>query len=138
MTKTHGFSLIEIMVVIFILGILGTVVLPRVLDRPDQARIVKAKTDISNLEAALDLYKLDHFQYPGSEGLSALVTPPSGEGTAGWKDGGYIKRLPKDPWGREYLYTNPGSKGAVDIYTLGADGASGGTGANADIYNHDL
>lgn len=135
--RNKGFTLIEIMVVIVILGILGTIVAPMILKRPDQARITKAKQDLATITAALDLYKLDNFNYPDTDqGLEALVTrPTSGADVPNWQEGGYIKKLPKDPWGREYLYMSPGENSAVDVYTLGSDGAPGGEDASADIGN---
>ncbi len=132
-----GFTLIEIMVVVVILGILAAFVVPRVMDRPDQARITKAKQDIRAIESALNLYRLDNFQYPSTDqGLQALVEKPSG-GSApnNWKEGGYLDRLPKDPWGADYQYLFPGEQGAYDVFSLGADNQSGGEGANADIGN---
>ncbi|MCF6298979.1 MAG: type II secretion system major pseudopilin GspG [Thiomicrorhabdus sp.] len=138
--KVSGFTLIEIMVVIVILGILAAVVVPRVMDRPDAARMVKAKQDIRALEGALDLYRLDNFNYPSTDqGLEALVTEPSGSPEAkSWKSGGYMKRLPTDPWGSEYQYLSPGINGDIDIFTFGADSEEGGEDANADIGNWNL
>ncbi len=135
-----GFTLIEVMVVIVILGILAAIVVPRVMDRPDTARITKAKQDIRTLESALNLYKLDNFSYPSTDqGLEALVRKPSGTPEPrNWKEGGYIDRLPKDPWGNDYQYLNPGVHGSIDIYSLGADGQEGGEGINADIGNWNL
>lgn len=132
-----GFTLIELLVVVVILGILGALVVPRIMDKPDQARMVRAKQDVRALETALDLYKLDNFNYPSSQqGLAALTSRPGGTPPApNWKSGGYLKELPKDPWGREYLYLNPGANSEIDIYSLGADGRPGGEGANADIGN---
>jgi len=139
-TAQGGFTLIEVMVVIVILGILAAVVVPRIMDRPDTARIAKVKQDIRTLESALNLYKLDNFTYPSTDqGLEALVKKPSGEPEPrNWKEGGYIDRLPKDPWGNEYQYLNPGVHGPIDIYSLGADGQEGGEGMNADIGNWNL
>ncbi len=138
--KVSGFTLIEIMVVIVILGILAAVVVPRIMDNPDKARMVKAKQDIRALEGALDLYRLDNFNYPSTDqGLEALVSEPSGSPEANnWKTGGYMKRLPSDPWGDEYQYLSPGVNGEVDIYTFGADGEEGGEDTNADIGNWNL
>ncbi len=137
--KQSGFTLIEIMVVIVILGILGTIVAPMILSKPDQARVVKAKQDIQTMSAALDMYKLDNYNYPDTDqGLEALVTRPTGgEDVPNWSEGGYLKKLAKDPWGREYLYMSPGENGAVDVYSLGADGAPGGEGTATDIGNWD-
>ena len=133
--RQKGFTLIEIMVVIVILGILGTIVAPIILKRPDQARVTKAKQDLQVLSSALDMYKLDNFNYPDTDqGLEALVSrPTSGEDVPNWSEGGYIKKLPKDPWGRDYLYMSPGENDPVDIYSLGSDGAPGGEGAASDI-----
>lgn len=130
-----GFTLIEIMVVVVIIGILASVVVPRIMDNPDKARAAKAKNDIRALESAMDLYRLDNFTYPSTdEGLEALVTQPSSS-PANWKQGGYIKKLNNDPWGNEYLYDNDG--GNIVIYTYGADGVEGGEGPNADISTAD-
>ena len=138
--RNAGFTLIEIMVVIVILGILAAVIVPRVLDRPDTARLVKAKQDLRTLEGALNLYRLDNYRYPSTEqGLEALVNKPSGEPEArNWQPGGYIDRLPLDPWQRPYLYLSPGENGDIDIYTLGANGVPGGEGIDADIGNWKL
>lgn len=138
--RAAGFTLIEVMVVIVILGILAAVVVPRVMDNPDKARVTKAKQDIRAMEGALDLYKLDNFNYPSTDqGLEALVSEPSGSPEPkNWKSGGYMKRLPKDPWGNEYQYLSPGVNGAVDIFTFGADGEEGGEDINADIGNWNL
>jgi len=133
-----GFTLLEIMVVVVILGILATMVAPQILGRADDARITKAKSDIVSLEAALDLYQLDNYVYPTtSQGLEALATKPTDSPLPrNYKQGGYVKSLPEDPWGRDYLYLNPGIKGGqYDLYTLGADGEEGGEGVNADIGN---
>lgn len=136
----RGFTLIEIMVVVVILGILAAVVVPRIMDRPDDARIARAKQDIRALEAAFNLYKLDNFYYPSTQqGIEALVTQPSGEPPAkNWKPGGYIGQLPKDPWGNPYQYLSPGVKGELDLFSLGADNRPGGEGSAADIGNWDL
>ena len=121
--KSQGFTLIEVMVVVVILSILAAIIVPKVMDRPDTARLVKAKSDIRALESALNLYKLDNFDYPSTDqGLQALVPK-------------YIDRLANDPWGNPYLYLSPGLHGDMDIYTLGADGLQGGDGKNADIGN---
>lgn len=140
--KKHqtGFTLIEIMVVIVIIGILASVVVPRVMDNPDKARAAKAKHDIQALESALDVYRLDNFAYPTTDqGLEALVTKPGGSPEPkNWKSGGYIKKLRKDPWGNDYMYLSPGQNGEIDIYSLGADGAPGGDGVYADIGSWDL
>lgn len=131
----RGFTLIEIMVVVVILGILAALVVPKVMGRPDEARIVAAKQDIQALAQALKLYRLDNQRYPTSaQGLLALVQRPSVAPLApNWKPGGYLDRLPKDPWGHEYLYLNPGLHGEIDILSYGADGVAGGEGNDADI-----
>lgn len=140
MQLMSGFTLIEIMVVVVIIGILVAIVAPRVMDRPDTARIVKARQDIRVLESALNLYRLDNYVYPSTEqGLEALVSQPNGEPQArNWKQGGYVDRLPKDPWGGMYQYLNPGVHAEIDIFTLGADNRPGGEGINADIGNWNL
>ena len=121
--RERGFTLIEIMVVVVILGILAAIVVPRIMDRPAEARIVKARQDIRALEAALNLYRLDNYDYPTTDqGLEALVNKPSDPEPPRWKAGGYLDRLPKDPWGHPYQYLNPGQHGAIDIYSLGPDG----------------
>ncbi|EGV51900.1 type II secretion system major pseudopilin GspG [Candidatus Endoriftia persephonae] len=118
-----GFTLIEVMVVVVILSILAAIVVPKIMDRPEQARVTKAKNDIRALEAALNLYRLDNMLYPSTDqGLEALVSKPSGAPEPrNWKQGGYLDRLPKDPWGNDYFYLSPGSHGAVDIYSSGLD-----------------
>jgi len=119
----HGFTLIEVMVVVVILAILATVVVPRIMDRPDQARVTRAQQDIRAVEAALNLYRLDNFRYPSTDdGLEALVPK-------------YLDSLPEDPWGNPYLYLSPGEKGEFDVYSFGADGAEGGEGVDKDIGN---
>ncbi|CDZ78400.1 General secretion pathway protein G [Legionella massiliensis] len=137
MSKQSGFSLIEIMVVVVILGILASIVVPKIISRPDEARVVKAKQDVLAIQNALDLYKLDNGVYPSTDqGLVALVEKPnSNPAPRDWKQ--YLKSLPKDPWGRDYLYLNPGEHGDVDVFTYGADGQPGGTGINAEIGNWD-
>lgn len=130
-----GFTLVELMVVIVIIGLLATVVLINVLPSQDKAMITKAKADIATLDQAMEMYRLDNFNYPtGSDGLNALVSPPAGAEAGRYRPGGYIKNLPKDPWGRPYQLAVPGRRGAFDIYSLGSDGAPGGEGENADIY----
>lgn len=130
-----GFTLIEILVVITILAILAGLLVPRVMDRPDQARVVAAKNDIRAIQSAINLYRLDNGVYPGTEqGLLALVQrPESGNVPRNWKQGGYLERMPKDPWGNDYQYLYPGVNGEVDIFSLGADGQPGGEGYAADI-----
>jgi len=133
----RGFTLIEIMVVIVILGILAALIVPKVVSRPDEARIIAAKQDVAALAQALKLYKLDNLAYPATDqGLQALVVKPAAAPIPpNWKPGGYVERLPKDPWGRDYRYLNPGQRGEIDIYSLGADGEPGGEGNDADIGN---
>ena len=135
--KNRGFTLIEIMVVIVILGILASLVVPKIMSRPDDARLIAARQDISSLTQALKLYRLDNQNYPTTEqGLAALVQKPTSPPIPNnWKSGGYVDRLPKDPWGNDFQYLNPGLKGEIDVFSLGADGAPGGEGNNADIYN---
>ena len=122
--KQQGFTLIEIMVVVVILGILAAAVVPKIMSRPEQARIEKAKHDIGAFESALNLYKLDNYQYPSTDqGLESLVTKPSGSPQPrNYKKGGYVKKLNKDPWGQEYLYLFPGTHTDLDLYSLGPDG----------------
>lgn len=133
----RGFSLIEILVVVVIIGILAAVVVPRVMDEPDRARVTKAKQDIQALVTALNMYRLDNFVYPSTEqGLEALVRQPAGQPEApNWRPGGYLDRVPRDPWGREYQYLYPGVRGEFDVWTFGANGMSGGDGINAEIGN---
>ncbi|KAA8716019.1 MULTISPECIES: type II secretion system major pseudopilin GspG [Pseudomonas syringae group] len=127
-----GFTLIEIMVVVVILGILAAVVVPKVLDRPDQARATAARQDVAGLMQALKLYRLDHGAYPNqSQGLKVLVERPANVNKSNWR--AYVERLPDDPWGRPYNYLNPGVNGEVDVFSLGADGQPDGEGVNADI-----
>jgi general secretion pathway protein G len=135
----QGFTLLEIIVVVAIIAILAAYIAPKVAGRVDDARISKAKSDIRVLESSLELYKLDNFLYPsGGQGLDALVNRPSGEGNKNWRDGGYIKKLNKDPWGNEYQYAFPGSNGEFDVFSLGADAAVGGEDEAADIGNWNL
>ena len=138
--KQKGFTLIEIMVVVVIIGLLATLILPRVLGRQEEAFVVKAKSDIRTLSSALQLYKLDNFNFPSTtQGLEALVTEPAGDPPAtNWKRGGYIDRLPKDPWGNDYQYLSPGENMEFDLWSLGADGRNGGEDANADVANWNL
>lgn len=132
-----GFTLLEIMVVIVILGMLVAIVAPNVLQNQDKAMVEKAKADIAILEQALEMYKLDTHRYPTTDqSLESLVTVPDGlDGKASYRTEGYIKRLPKDPWGNAYQYVSPGEHNAFDIYSYGADGVDGGDGLSADIGN---
>ncbi len=138
--RSRGFTLIEIMVVVVIMGILAALVVPKLMGRSDDARIIAAKQDIATVMQALKLYKLDSQRYPTTEqGLLALVVKPNaGPAAVGWKAGGYIDKLPKDPWGSPYQYLSPGIKGAIDVFSLGADGQPGGAGNDADIGSWDL
>lgn len=138
--QSSGFTLIEILVVVTIIGILAAIVVPRIMDRPDQARIVAAQTDVRAILGALKLYRLDNGSYPTSEqGLRALVTKPTSQPLPrNWNPNGYLEKMPQDPWQAPYLYLNPGLHGEIDVFTLGADGAVGGDGANADIGNWTL
>jgi general secretion pathway protein G len=134
-SRQDGFSLIEIMVVVVIMGILAALIVPRVLDRPDQARQVAARQDIAGLMQALKLYRLDIGRYPNTQqGLQALVTRP--DNVASWRS--YLERLPNDPWGHPYQYLSPGVKGDVDVFSFGADGKAGGEQGDADIGSWEL
>ncbi|KRB87923.1 MULTISPECIES: type II secretion system major pseudopilin GspG [Oxalobacteraceae] len=137
---SRGFTLIEIMVVVVIMGILAALVVPKLMGRADDARITAARQDIATLMSALKLYKLDNQRYPSTEqGLQSLITKPSsGPAANGWKSGGYIDKLPKDPWGNPYQYLSPGVKGEVDVFSYGADGQPGGSGNDADVGSWDL
>lgn len=132
-TFQRGFTLIELMVVLLIIGVLAALIVPNVLDRADDAKATAAKTDVSNLVQALKLYKLDNGRYPSTEqGLAALVSKPSTEPVpTNWKKN--LDLLPNDPWGKPYVYLNPGVKGEIDVMSFGADGQPGGEGKNADI-----
>ena len=138
----RGFTLIELMVVIIILGVLAMWVAPKIMGRPGEARQVKARLDIQNLETALKLYKLDTGMYPTTDqGLQALVEKPeTGNVPKKWKDGGYLEksRVPKDPWGNEFIYLSPGLKGDFDIISYGLDGVPGGEKENRDINNWEI
>ena len=128
-----GFTLIELMVVLVIIGVLAALIVPNVLDRADDARVTAARTDIANISQALKLYRLDNQRYPTAEqGLQALIAKPTTAPVPGnWRP--YLEKLPNDPWGHPYKYLNPGIKGEVDVMSFGADGQSGGEGKNADI-----
>tara|TARA_B100001559_G_C16440512_1_gene594179 strand:- start:426 stop:845 length:420 start_codon:yes stop_codon:yes gene_type:complete len=139
MNKTmSGFTLIEILIVVVILGILGAVVVPNILSRPDTARVQAAQTDLRALSQTLEIYRLDNFQYPSSEqGLESLIDRPSGfPEPKNWNPEGYLKKLPTDPWGSPYLYEKAGS--SYSLFSLGADGQEGGEGFDADIRLNDL
>jgi general secretion pathway protein G len=131
----HGFTLLEVMVVVVILGILAALVVPNIIGRPDDARAIAAKQDIATLMQSLKLYRLDNQRYPTTEqGLQALVTKPTTSPVPPtWKPGGYIERMPRDPWGNPYQYLYPGVRGEIDVFSFGADGKAGGEGVDADI-----
>lgn len=133
--RHRGLTLIEILVVIVILGILAALIVPRVLDRPDEARVIAARQDIAAIMQGLKLYRLDNQRYPTAEqGLQALVArPTAAPAPPNWKPGGYLERLPNDPWGRPYQFLNPGLRGEVDVFSFGGDGQPGGSGIDADI-----
>ena len=135
----RGFTLIEIMVVVVIMGVLAALVVPKLLNRAGESKIAAAKVDIATVMQALKLYKLDNQRYPTTEqGLQALIEKPTGGPAAnGWKAGGYVEKMPKDPWGNPYQYLYPGVKGEVDVFSYGADGQPGGTGDDADIGSWD-
>jgi general secretion pathway protein G len=134
--REGGFTLIEIMVVVVILGILAALVAPNVISRIDDAQINRARVDIQAIESALHLYRLDNFKYPTTDqGINALVNKPADPSIRNWRAGGYLDKIPSDPWGIEYQYLYPGQNAEFDIFTLGADGQPGGEGINADIGN---
>jgi general secretion pathway protein G len=135
-----GFTLIEIMVVVVILGLLAAIIVPTVISKVDEARVTKAKQDIQSLEAALTLFRLDNSKYPTTEqGLVALVVQPTDPSIKHWRQGGYLQRVSKDPWGNDYQYLYPGTHGKeYDLFSLGADGTPGGDGINADIGNWNI
>lgn len=137
---TGGFTLIEVMIVVVILGVLAALIVPKVMGRPDEARAVAAKQDVASIMQALKLYRLDNRKYPSTEqGLRALVEKPTQSPVPdNWKAGGYLEKLPKDPWGAPYQYLNPGLRGEIDVMSFGADGQPGGEGADADIGNWSL
>ncbi len=138
--NSRGFTLIEIMIVIVIIGILGAFIVPKIMGRPDEARIIAAKQDIAAISQALKLYRLDNMRYPSTEqGLQALVMRPTiAPAPANWKGNGYLERLPNDPWKNSYQYLQPGVRGEFDVLSFGADGESGGEGNNADIGSWEL
>ena len=138
--RTRGFTLIEILVVIVILGVLAALIVPNVIQRPDEARVTVAKSDIAAVMQALKIYRLDNQRYPTAEqGLAALVAKPETPPVPpNWKGGGYLEKLPKDPWGRGYVYINPGVRGEIEVMSFGADGQTGGSGVDADIGSWDL
>lgn len=138
--KSAGFTLIEILVVVVILSILAALIVPKIMDRPDEARVVAAKSDIRAIISALKMYRLDNGVYPSTEqGLQALVTKPqTGDIPSNWKSSGYLERLPKDPWKHDYQYLNPGLHGEIDLWSFGADGQPGGEGVNADVGSWDV
>lgn len=133
--RARGFTLIEVMVVVAIIGILAALIVPKIMSRPDEARVVAAKQDIGSVMQALKLYRLDNGRYPSQDqGLAALVTKPTTEPVPNnWKSGGYLDKLPNDPWGNPYQYLNPGVHGEIDVFSYGADGKTGGEGNDADI-----
>ena len=135
--NTRGFTLIEIMVVVVIIGLLAAMIVPAVVGQVETARVSRAKHDIRSLETALAMFKLDNSKYPSTEqGLAALVQPPTDPSIRHWRPGGYLEHVSKDPWGGDYHYDNPGTHGKeYDLYTLGADDQPGGEGSNADIGN---
>jgi len=135
-----GFTLIEIMVVVIILSLLAGIIIPKIVSRPEEARRAKAVVQIKGIEGALNLFKIDNGFYPSTEqGLEALVSPPSsGEIPSNWKDGGYLKKVPKDPWKAEYIYLSPGENGEFDLISQGPDHEEGGEGKNADINSWEI
>ncbi len=134
--RMRGFTLIEIMVVVIIIGLLAAIVAPQVIGNIDKAQVTKAKVEIEAIEDAMKFYRLDNFQYPTTEqGIEALVSQPNDPSIRNWRPGGYLEEVPRDPWGNPYQYLNPGNNGEIDIYTLGRDGRPGGEGIDADIGN---
>jgi general secretion pathway protein G len=137
--NARGFTLIEIMVVVVIMGVLAALVVPKLLSRTGESKVAAAKVDIATVMQALKLYKLDNQRYPTTEqGLQALVQKPTaGPAANGWKEGGYVEKLPKDPWNNNYQYLSPGLHGEIDVFSLGADGQPGGAGEDADVGSWD-
>ncbi|MGB9990167.1 type II secretion system major pseudopilin GspG [Pseudoduganella rhizocola] len=137
--RSRGFTLIEIMVVVVIMGVLAALVVPKLLSRTGESKVAAAKVDIATIMQALKLYKLDNQRYPTTEqGLQALLTKPTtGPAANGWKEGGYLEKMPRDPWGAPYQMLSPGVKGEIDVFSLGADGQPGGAGDDADIGSWD-
>ena len=138
-SKARGFTLIEILIVITIISILGAFIVPKIMGRPDEARLIAAKQDIASISQALKLYRLDNQRYPSTEqGLQALVKKPEiAPVPANWKGNGYLERLPNDPWGHPYQYLQPGLHGEIDVMSFGADGTPGGEGNDADVGSWD-
>ncbi|MCG7199727.1 type II secretion system major pseudopilin GspG [Marinobacter pelagius] len=134
-SRQRGFTLIEIMVVMVILGLLVAIVAPNIMGRSDQAKVTIAETQLKNIQSALDLYRLDNSHYPSTQqGLEALVSRPSGSPEPkNWNPDGYLKSVPEDPWGNQFQYVSPGTEGPYDLYSYGADGQEGGDGDAADI-----
>jgi general secretion pathway protein G len=137
--RSRGFTLIEIMVVVVIMGVLAALVVPKLLSRTGESKVAAAKVEIATIMQALKLYKLDNQRYPTTEqGLQSLLTKPTtGPAANGWKEGGYLEKMPRDPWGAPYQMLSPGVKGEIDVFSLGADGQPGGTGDDADIGSWD-
>lgn len=138
--NARGFTLIEIMVVVIIIGLLAAFIVPKVIGQVDQAKISKAKADVQALEAALTMYRIDNSRFPTTDqGLTALVQKPNDPAIKNWKPGGYLDRISKDPWGNDYQYAYPGAHGKdYDLFSMGADGQPGGEGLDADIGNWNL